>query len=234
MNNLLNFIKISLALAVVFVLTTDLQAQVRSGKLVMEITEVKMPGMDDNPEAAMTLEMLKGSTTTLYFSPTKELMVMDLMGGMMLNRTLTDVKENKVTTYMDMMGQKMKVDMGNLESVDEDVDIQYTIDKNDRKKILGYDCYKVVVTSTAQGQTMSLETYITEDIQVMSSVIQGVQKNQLPGTILSMTLDAGGIYMVTEAIDFQETFDEKVFVIDDSGYNEMDLETLQRMGGMGF
>lgn len=217
-----------------FAHNSQAQSQVTKGKLVLEIIEVDMPGMSDNPEAAMSMEMLKGSTTTLYFTPDKELVEMNMMGGMMKNRTLTDLKTNRVVSYMDMAGQKIKVDMGDFEEVDEDVDIQTVVDKKDTRKILGYDCYKVVMSIQNQGVAMDIVTYVTEELQMESSVVQGVQKNILPGAILHMSIDGGGIKMVTEAVEFDGSFDESVFEIDEKGYREMDMEALQKMGGMGF
>nr|MBS0036627.1 hypothetical protein [Saprospiraceae bacterium] len=217
-----------------FAHSTHAQSPVTKGQLVLEIIEVDMPGMADNPEAAMSMEMLKGSTTTHYFTSEKELVVINMMGGMMVNRTLTDLKTNRVVAYMDMAGQKIKVEMGDFEEVDEDVDIQTVVDKSDTRKILGYDCYKVVMTIHNQGMTMDIVTYVTEKLKMASSVVQGVQKNPLPGAILYMSVEGGGIKMITEAVEFNTSFDESVFEIDDKGYREMDMETLQRMGGMGF
>jgi hypothetical protein len=205
-----------------------------SGHLVMEIVEVEIPGMSDNPEAAMAVDMLKGSTTSLYFTPEKELLVMDMMGGMMLTRTYTDLSNDKVITLMDMMGQKFKVDMGSFSEINDSEDnVQLIVDKEDRKNILGYDCFKVTLVAQEEGMSMAMETYVTDRIQTNSSVVQGMQTNVMPGTILYMSINAQGVKMVTQAKSFDAKFDQSVFNIDMTGYQEMDLETFQRMG-MGF
>ncbi|TVQ51351.1 MAG: hypothetical protein EA362_00455 [Saprospirales bacterium] len=205
-----------------------------SGHLIMEIIEAEMEGSANNPEAAMAMDMLKGSTTSIYFTPEKEMTVMDMMGGMMLTRTLTNIKDDNIFTFMDMMGQRFKVNMGSFSEISEqEENVQIIVDKNDRKNILGFDCYKVTIVSSEGGVSMSMETYVTEDIRTNSSVVQGMQSNVMPGTIMKMSINTQGIKMVTKAKSFNPDFDKSVFDFDQSGYQEMDLETFQRMG-MGF
>ena len=235
MNILKQPIKSLSCLSFMLLFTISVMAQTHtSGHLVMEIVEAEMEGMANNPEAAMAMDMLKGSTTSLYFTPEKEMTVMDMMGGMMLSRTLTNINDDKVITFMDMMGQRFKVDMGSFSEISEEEDnTEIIVDKESRKEILGFDCYKVTVIASGGGVTMQMETYITEDIRTNSSVVQGMQTNVMPGTIMKMSINAQGVKMVTKAKSFSPDFDQSVFNFDQSGYQEMDLETFQRMG-MGF
>ncbi|TVR82425.1 MAG: hypothetical protein EA409_05145 [Saprospirales bacterium] len=236
MNNLKLFIVAFLIPLIALGYGTEVLSQnkVTEGHLKMEITEVSMQGQSGNPEMEMAMEMMKGSTMELYFNRERELSVVNMAGGMSLIRTLMDFNTNQSTMFMEMMGQKMMVDLGEVEGVDEEIDFETQVNKNNRKNIVGFDCYEVIFTANIQGQNMQMTLYVTEDIQTRSSLIQGIQQNPFQGTPLAMEMNVMGMTMKYEAKAFNRTFDKSVFNIDKSGYREMDLEQLQRMGMGGF
>lgn len=240
MNYLNLFTKCTALMIFCFAISTGCltaQKEISEGHLILKITDVKMPGMDsDNPEMSMAMDMMKGGKMEIFFTEEKELVITDMMGGMAVTRSLNNYKENTSVTYMDMMGQKMKVDVGDIGNAgQDDVDMEVKSDKSDRKTIAGFDCYKVDLIMNMEGQEITITTYVTERIQMRSSVVQGIQKNPLPGMVLRMDMNVQGMVMVYEASEFNEKFDDSVFEIDDTQYKEMSMEDLQRMGGgMGF
>ncbi len=233
MKNFNTFIGIILSLAF-FGLSTELTAQskITSGHLILQATDVNMPGMQGNPEMEMAMEMLKDGTMEIYFTEDKSLSINDMAAGMSVTKTLMDSKNDRGVMYMNMMGQKMMIDMGNISEV-EDYEEDYTIEihEDDRMEILGFDAYKVVMKTEAQGQSMEMEFYITEQIQTMASLVAQIPENPFPGTALKMSMNMMGMELTFEAVEFNETFDASVFEIDDSQYREMDMDALQQMGG---
>lgn len=210
------------------------QSKISEGHLKMEITEVSMQGQSGNPEMEMAMEMMKGSTMELFFSPEHELSVVNMAGGMSIIRTKMDFESNQSTMFMEMMGQKMMVDLGEVEGVDEDINFETQVNKSNRRNIVGFDCYEVVFNANIEGQNMQMTLYVTEDIVTRSSLIQGVQQNPFQGTPLAMEMNVMGMTMKYEAKEFNRSFDKAVFNIDRSGYREMSLEQLQNMGMGGF
>jgi len=233
MKDLNKFIGIFLALAFMG-LSTEITAQTKitSGHLILQATDVKMPGMQGNPEMEMAMEMLKDGSMEIYFTEDKALTINDMAAGMSVTKTLMDVNSDRGVMYMNMMGQKMKIDMGSITEV-EDFEEEYTIEvhESDRKEILGFDTYRAVMTVQAQGQIMEMEFYVTEQIQSMGSLVAQAPKNPLPGTALKMSMNMMGMELTFEAVEFNENFDASVFEIDDSQYREMDMDALQQMGG---
>ncbi|TVR87972.1 MAG: hypothetical protein EA411_06175 [Saprospirales bacterium] len=236
MRSLNKFIGIFLALAF-FGLSTELTAQTKitSGHLILQATDVKMPGMQGNPEMEMAMEMLKDGSMEIYFTEDKSLSVHDMAAGMSVTKTLMDSQNDRGVMYMNMMGQKMKIDMGSISEI-EDYEEDYTIEiyEDDRKEILGFDAYRVVMKVEAQGQSMEMEFYITEQIKTMASLVAQIPENPFPGTALKMSMNMMGMELTFEAVEFNEKFDTSVFDIDDSQYREMDMDALQQMGGGGF
>jgi hypothetical protein len=64
----------------------------------------------DNPEMAMALPMMQGSTMELYFMPDKSKIDMT-MGTFMKMNTVVDVQADKGLLLMEMMGNKTDTEM---------------------------------------------------------------------------------------------------------------------------
>jgi len=211
------------------------------GVIKMEITDV----ITDNQEMAAMLEMMKGTETDVYFKDGKSLTNMNMMGGMVQMKNMLDADGN-MNMYMDAMGNKMHVESAKMEiekmkaenpNPMNDLDITY--DENDRKKVAGYDCYKMVAKGKGDAASFGIEAYVTEEIQINASVMQGVDLGNFKGFPLEYTIDAGGqMKIVMTTTEIKDKVDAKVFDIDASGYTKMTMEefmgSMGQMGGFGF
>ena len=74
-----------------------------------EISDFKADKADD-PQMQMVENMIKGTTTKLYFKKGKALTKINSMGGMSIIKILMDENGNS-EMYMEMMGQKILVKM---------------------------------------------------------------------------------------------------------------------------
>lgn len=226
-----------------FLLATGImtaQEGMKEGYIKMEITDV----ITENQEMAAMLEMMKGTETEVYFQDGKSLTNMNLMGGMVQMKNMLD-KDGNMNMFMDAMGNKMHVETTKMEmdkmkaenpNPMDDLDITY--DENDRKKIAGYDCYKMIAKGKGDASSFNIEAYVTEDIKINASVMQGIDLGIFKGFPLEYIIDAGQMKLVSTTMEIKDEVDSKVFVIDDSGYTKMSMEefmgSMGQMGGFGF
>ena len=75
------------------------------GHISYEITEAT----SDNPQIQAQMEMMKGSTTDVYYLGDESLTVNNMMGGMINIKMKLDTEGMKMT--FDMMGQKFLIPM---------------------------------------------------------------------------------------------------------------------------
>src|SRR6056297_567545 len=198
------------------------------GSVKFEITEVT----SDNPQLAGQLEMMKGSTMTIFVKEDQQLTSMNMMNGMMQQKMIMDKENNSMLMLMDMMGRKIKVDMPMDDADMDDVDVNIEYFEDDRKEIAGYDTYKAVMITKAEGQEVELETYITDEFKFDGKMIQNAPgSKQLRGMPLEYTIKQPQLSMTFTAQEILTSVDDSVFDIDTEGYEEMDPEELQNMGG---
>lgn len=201
------------------------------GSVKFEITDLS----SDNPQVAGQLEMMKGSKMTIYVKGDQQLTSMNMMNGMVQQNMILDKENNNMLMLMDMMGRKIKVEMPVDENEAEDVDVDIEYFEDDRKEIAGYDTYRAVMITKTDGQEVRLETYITDEFEFDGQMIQNAPgSKQLRGMPLEFTVSQPEISMTFTAQEVLMAVDDAVFDIDPSGYEEMDPEDLQNMGGMGF
>ncbi len=203
----------------------------------MEITGVE----SSNPEAGAMLEMMKGTETEVFHKDGKSLTNINMMGGMVAIKNVID-KEGGMNMYFDMMGNKMHVESTKLE-MDKmkaenpnplsDLDISY--DKEDTKTIAGHECYKMTVKSKdPDAGGFNIAAYVTEDIQINASVIQGVDISEFAGFPLEYILDMGEAKLVVTTKELKDEIPAGTFNIDADGYTKMSMEEfMESLGGMG-
>jgi len=203
----------------------------------MEISTVE----SSNPEAAAMLEMMKGTEYQVYYQDGKSLTNINMMGGMVGIKNVIN-KEGDMNMFFDMMGNKMHVESTKIELEKmkaenpnplSDLDIKY--DKDDKKTIAGYECYKMMVTSKdPEAGEFSLEGYVTEDIKINASVIQGVDLSEFEGFPLEYKLNMGQAILGVTTVELKDEVPAGVFDIDSKGYTKMTMdEFMSAMGGMG-
>lgn len=219
----------------------EAQTELKEGVIKFEITDVT----SDDPQIAAQLGMMKGGTSDVYFSKNKSLTEVNMMGGMMKTTVLSNNEDNTGTMLFDAMGQKYMIPITAEEkaaskekSAESMGDLEFTYDKDDKKTIAGYDCYKVTIKSPAM-QGMEMSAYITKDIKSGAEVMQGVDMTQMEGFPLEYTVSQGGQFsMVFTAQEVQTSVDPQVFILKTKGFKEMTMEEFQNamggMGGMGF
>lgn len=208
--------------------TTFAQKKIKEGVVKFELN---MDEMGDNPEMAM----LGSMSLDFYFTEKMNKMAMSMMSGMMTIQTIfpTD-KPADGSILMDMLGQKIQIvemseeelsqsnSMMNLDNMEK---VEY--DEKDTKEIVGYKCYRAVVT-TKEGQTMKY--YITEKIQPPVGVKQK-KADVLKGYPLEMEIDTGqGMVMKFVASEVLDSVSEDVFKVPD-GYTKMTMEEFEKQMG---
>ncbi len=231
---LINFLLLVLPFA-----TITAQKVIEKGYVKMEITDAS----SEDPNMAMGLEMMKGSTTEIYFSKDKYVTVMDMMGGMVSIKNYVDTKSEKMDMLFDAMGNKMWIDsnlkdMKKNKPVKQDMskmDVKY--DKSETKDILGYKAYKTTIT-IPDTDGMKVIGWITEDIKTEAMIIQGMEDLKLNGFPLEFSIVSPQMKITFAAKEIKDTVDEGIFALKTEGYKKMTMEEFSKqmggMGGMGF
>jgi len=216
------------------------QKTIEKGYVKMEITEVT----SDDPQAAMQLEMMKGTVTEVYFTDGIYKTTMTMMGGMIKMNNLVDTKTNKIDMLFDAMGQKMWVNTDidqaktNGTGTPDMSDFKVEYDKTQTKTILGYAAYKATIKPSA-SQDMTIEGWVTEEIKTDANIIQGMEDLKLQGFPLEFSIINPQMKLTFSATDIKETVADSEFVLKTEGYKKMTAEEFSEMmgsmgGGMGF
>ncbi|MBK8392333.1 MAG: hypothetical protein IPL23_25075 [Saprospiraceae bacterium] len=226
---------LSLVAIVAFVNMTFAQKNLDKGTIKMELTEITAT----DPQMAMQLEMMKGSSTEIKFGDGVQATTADMMGGMVKMKTYSNQKEDKYDMLMDMMGQKMWISSTISEMAkDPQQDAikksaVITPDKKATKEILGYKCYKISVTSPELAE-MEVEAYVTEDIKGGQGLIQGFQTVEMPGFPLEFTIKNAMMNITMQATAISDEVDMSKAVPNTTGYKKYTMEEFRKqMGGMG-
>lgn len=239
-----SMIKYSAAILMLFFsfMTNSAYSQLSEGHVKMEITDI----VSSDPQVQAMADMMKGSTQEMYFTKEKGLMVMNMMGGMLKMTTLTNLTDKSGQMLYEGMGAKYLIPFSAEESelrAQENEEkmgkMNFEYDETDKKEIVGYNCYKVKISSDDMAE-FKLEAYITDEIDTDLSVLQGVEGEELKGYPLEYIIDAGQFKMVYSATAINKTFDKEIFNINTKGAKEMSMEEFMNMmssmggGGMGF
>ncbi len=221
---------------------TPLQAQLTTGSITMSLKDIGTDGVGGADQMA---GMMESMTMITHFKPEKQVTEISMMGLINIKQ---HIKDGVMTQYMDMMGQKIKMeqpvgtdalnDLGvSEEQMKNAYDVSY--DKSNTKNIAGYECYEATVKmdlSKLEGEmppemaNISVTLYLTEDIKMDNFSMQQLPGLELSGTPLSMTMDMGLVKMTFEASEVNTDVDPSVFEIPKGDYKEMSLEELQQLG----
>ncbi|UGS20316.1 hypothetical protein [Flavobacterium cyclinae] len=218
--------KIAFTLLLFVNVSMNAQTALKNGSVTYSMT---MPGASEEMAA------MGESTITVNFNEKIQATDMNMMGGMMLMKTIVPVgneKDSKMT--VEVMGMKYEITdagaeatknnngLGNLENAK---DIVY--DKKDTKEIVGFKCYKATVTMN-DGSTSVF--YITEAIA--PQVQKPDAKIKLTGYPLEMTVQTAQGDMVMKAIKFSKDVPVDAFTVGE-GFTKVTMEEFQKqMGGM--
>lgn len=187
--------------------------------------------MSGNDEAAA---MMGESTIIVSFDETAQATDMNMMGGMMMMKTIMPVgnlTEAKMT--IEVMGMKYEIlevgeealkankGLANLENA-----VEVTYDKKDTKEIAGFKCYKAVVK---MNDGTSSDFYITDAI---APQLNKDSKVTLEGYPLEVKVSTPQGEMTMTASAFSKELPKDCFTIGE-GYTKVTMEEFQKqMGGM--
>jgi hypothetical protein len=211
--------------------TSTAQKTLKEGSVIYEITNIE----SDAPEA----QMMKGSRMNLYFNKKMQKFEMSMMGGLIEIATITNVDSEESTILTNMMGNKSMVKMSKEEAnqqkaKNEKPDYAVTYDKSDKKEIVGYNCYKAILTA---NDGTSINAYVSDEIKTKVKFFH----EMFPGLNvfpLEFSIGAGEMSMVFSAQEFNKKVESTTFDIPSEGYTQMTMEEFEKqmggMGGMGF
>ncbi len=219
-------------------MSASLFAQEGSGTIVYEITDAT----SDNPQAAQFAEMMKGNETVVYFNEGESLTKMNLMGGMVKMDLKMD-KEQNLDLLLDAMGQKMWVNSPKLEQdrmkAEADNPMEYMeieYDMEDTKTIAGFDCFKMIA-EFPDAEGFKLEAYVTDQLDVRPSIIQGVDIKEFKGLPLEYIFYNPQMNLTVTAKSYEDTVDASVFELNTAGFQKLTMqefiELTQQFGGGG-
>lgn len=226
--------KVLLSLFTVCLFAMSLTAQMTEGVVTMEVTEAT----SDDQQMAMQLGMLKGATTTIYFTDKQSLTSMDIMGGMMVSKSYSNAANNTMDIMIDAMGNKVWVssplDEAKKLQQKEGVDnAEVTYHKEETKEIMGYKAHKVTVTMPETQAGMSITGYVTDEIKTDATVINGAEGLNIDGFPLEFTVVTPQMTVTIAATDIKKEVDAAVFAPNTEGYQKMTMEQFtQSLGGM--
>ena len=212
-----------LAFVAFAIVSTHFYAHTKTGAVTYEMT------MPDNEEMAA----MGTNTIKISFDEKSSATQLDMMGGMISVKTISIDKNNPKETrmLMEMMGKKYEVtgeaegfantDVASLKDAES-----VTYDKKATKEILGYKCYKALVTMNS-GVVNTF--YITEAIAVQSLPTDKLKLTGFPLEV-EVNSEKGKVVLLANAIDKAPS--ASCFTVPE-GYKKVTQEELQQeLGGM--
>lgn len=222
--------KITLLLALFVVASTTTLAQLKEGHVSYEISV-----SSDDPEMAMAIMMMDGSSMDVYFSG--DLVCTELnFGAMFSMSTVANDKSGEVLMLMGgMMGNKAVLTTQEEMKADADetaVEPTVVLHK-DKKKILGYKCKKAVLIDQ-DGNEMIY--WYTKAIKPKNPDVNS-PANKIPGLALEYQTNQGGMLMSFVATNVEKSLKEdkkteKLSMTVPEGYETLTYEEFSGMGGM--
>ena len=231
------------------------QKELKEGSITIGINDLQV----DDPSAAPQLQMIKTATMNIAFTKDQSLITGDVMGGMMKMRMLFKTDPKDMLMLIDAMGNKMMTELKandfaefekkakeaqeKSKDSDEEFDYDVTYDKKDKKNISGYDCYKaniIINNKEAKENNLKISAYVTSAIKYPQSMMDSMKSSGAPELKLTempleITISGGekgkGGSITFAATKIEKTVDKSVFKLDTTGYEKMDMNELQKMGG---
>ncbi len=231
------------------------QKELKEGNITIGITDLQV----DDPSAAPQLQMFKTATMNIAFTKDQSLVTGNVMGGMMKMQMLFKTDPKDMLMLIDAMGNKMmtEVKADQFKEMEEkakkmqedgtskadEFDYDVTFDKKDKKNISGYDCYKANITinnKEAKENNLKVSLYLTDAIKYPASMMESMKSSGTPelkftGVPLEMTISGGekgkGGSITFAATKIENTVDKNIFKLDTTGYEKMNMDDLQKMGG---
>ena len=182
----------------------------------------------DNPDMAMALPMMQGSTMELYFMPNKSKIDMT-MGTFMKMNTISDIKKNKGLMLMEVMGNKTATEM-DLSKEEKEKKAEPTVEvTTETKDIIGYKCTKTIVRDADGNEAIM---WIATDLKASLKGQQQFGGSKIEGVPLEFSTVNNGMTIHFIATKFEKKVDKKAFNLTiPEGYTKVSEEDLKNMGG---
>lgn len=181
----------------------------------------------DNPEMAMAIGMMQGSTMEMYFKPDKSKIEMT-MGTFMKMNTIADVKANKGLMLMEVMGNKSatELDLSKAETEKkEEPKVEVT---SETKEIIGYQCTKTIVRDADGNEAVM---WVAKDLKASLKGQQQFGNSKIEGVPLEFSTVNNGMTIHFVATKFTKKVDKKAFEMKiPEGYTKVSEEDLKNMG----
>jgi len=197
-------------------------AQDFSGKITFEIDY-------DLPEAMEPQRSMLPTEMITHIGKQHSKVIQNTMLGEQI--TIINFKTKITTSLINLMGQKIAIEMGDIFESSENSNkptIEYI---DDSKTIAGYECKKAIYTITTTtddiDEKIATEIYYSPEIPAQSNH----QFKDLKGLPLEYSVTTQGMTMKIKAISVtKEKYTKKVFEIP-SDYEKMTMEEFQKMMG---
>lgn len=208
-----------------FIFSTQIafaQKKIKSGFIVYEITDVQT----SIPE----LKLMKGIKKTIYFSPEKQKIDVNLNNETVKIQTFYNSRTEDISVCYDFLGQYFRVNSNNKDNPKvkpfiKKIDYQKSVTKS----IAGYLCYKAEITFEDEKLTI----WLTDKIKIKNPDFQSLFSN-LEGVPLEYTRRSKNAKMTFTAKSISEILPADIFKIS-KNYTELsEKEFEERMGGMNF
>lgn len=185
----------------------------------------------DNPDMAMALPMMQGSTMELYFVPQKSKIDMT-MGTFMKMNTVIDLKADKGLMLMEVMGNKTATETKPSEANKEEKPQEPTVEvTSETKEIVGYKCTKTIARDAEGNETIM---WIATDLKASLVGQQQFGNSKINGIPLEFSTVNNGMTIHFIATKYTKKVDKKIFSLKvPEGYSIMTEEELKSMGGGG-
>lgn len=182
----------------------------------------------DNPDMAMALPMMQGSTMEMYFVPNKSKIDMT-MGTFMKMNTVADTKANKGLMLMEIMGNKTATEL-DLSKTDKEEKAEPTVEvTSETKDIVGYKCTKTIVRDADGNEAIM---WIASDLKASLKGQQQFGNSKVNGVPLEFSTVNNGMTIHFIATKFTKKVDKKAFSLKiPEGYTKVSEDDLKNMGG---
>lgn len=197
------------------------QKKLKNGRIDYQVTEIK----SDKPGAAM----LQGMEMNLFFKDDLHKLEITTMGGMINMATITDLAAPTHVTMVNMMGKKMKVSADSLPKTRPTTDYTVTYQREEKRTIADYPCYKATMKST-KGVTMT--AYVTNKIKARHPYFVQLFSG-LEGWPMEYTIESNGMKLTFTAQSVSRDIDTATIFDIPNDYEEKTPEEFKAaMGGI--
>lgn len=170
---------------------------------------IELQAIEDSPEARQTIAMLRNSKMEMYFVPYKTRLNF-IMGQFSNTSVIVDRKNNVTLSLSDSFFGKQAILTDKVE--DAQVQNQDIKKSNNRKVILGYNCYQVEVT-TPEGDKS--DYWLTDEIKI-DKESQRILNHNLPGFPVQFSKVENGVEMIFQLTNIKKKVEnpDEVFSVE--------------------